>query len=169
LNAGQIIGKGGNGGDGANALNLDGFTCIVQPPSDGGNGGDGIELTTDAVIDNAFGLIAGGGGGASGLQAFCLPDDTPVAGAGGGGGQGNSPGFGGDGGSAETQSGTTLAADGDDATINKAGGAGGTLGKSGLSNAPASGGDAGKAIKTNGNTVTITAGNNSEQLKGAVV
>ena len=40
--------------------------------SDGGfDGGPAIIFTTDAVIDNSFGLIGGGGGGATGTRSLC--------------------------------------------------------------------------------------------------
>ncbi len=171
INLGQILGHGGDGGTGGSMSAYP--TCTAGTPGDGSAGGDALELTTDATIDNSFGLIYGGGGGASGaLATVCFFDtetstEFSVGGQGGGGGQGCSGGSGGAGGTGNTASGSA----GDNGSISgpgENGVRGGEWGEAGDSEGGASGGAGGKAIELNGNSVTITAGNNSEQIKGAV-
>lgn len=169
INAGQIIGRGGDGGEGG--LVLDG---LPQLGGAGDNGGPAAEFTTDAVIDNSFGLIGGGGGGGQGGEGALGPTGSALRGNGGGGGQGLAPS---NGGTAAAVGDLIAGDDGNQGDVNApgAGGSsffrmdgytGGGLGQNGLG---ADGGAAGAAIITNGNTVTITAGNNSEQVRGAIV
>lgn len=169
INQGQIIGRGGDGGQGAD-VSFDG-ACLVGTPEGGGIGGDALNLTTNCIIDNTYGLIGGGGGGGAGGSGVCSVGGTKRTGDGGGGGQGY---LGGSGGAAGgTDGGVSLGNAGSDGAKNYAGtGAysGGELGQSGQSNPfGGAGGAAGKAIKKNGNTVTITGGNNSTQIRGAIV
>ena len=172
INQGQIIGAGGNGGDGALLDNLAG--CLDFNGQAGQPGGDALDATTDLTIDNSLGLIGGGGGGGAGGASECALLES---GNGGGGGQGfSNPG---NGGIAGTVSGTgSTGGAGQDGTRNSAGAAGsvavtpagdgGGLGENGVTIGGVSGGTAGKAVETNGNTVTITAGSNSAQVKGVV-
>lgn len=154
INLGRIVGPGGDGGDGGEASGMPG-SCSTSPATNGLPAGDSLSLSTDTVIDNGFGLIGGGGGGGAGDDATCFFDGEfgiwiGTNGNGGGGGQGQIGG---------TPSGT-IAAPGRN---------GGALGQPGGDETTATGGSAGNAILKNGNTVTIIAGNNSEQIKGAVI
>ena len=157
INQGQQIGKGGNGGNGGTAIK-EGLDCVLTPPTAPDVGSPAIEFTTSAIIDNSFGLIAGGGGGAIGQELTeCRPSGDPAQGQGGGGGQGINGGQGGDGNPA-----------GATGTQNNPGSGyrvGGELGNVASTDRAAGG----AAIITNGNTITITGGNNSEQLKGGIV
>lgn len=170
---GQIIGKGGNGGKGQDASYESGV-CTLFPSTftNGSNGGAGLEVTTNTIIDNTYGLIGGGGGGGGGGLASCFAGGA-LSGNGGCGGQGLI------GGSAGVKG---LATDGATQGVNGAAGAknypgtklecasGGELGEAGQSwSGGGNGGLAGAAIITNGKTVTITGGNNSTQLRGAIV
>lgn len=171
INAGRVIGKGGDGGSGGGII-TDESGCLVGTGNAGTDGGDAWEFTTDAIVDNSLGLIGGGGGGGRGSDGDCL-NETSGGGGGGGqgylGGQGASPGV-------VTGSGTandpgtdgTAQYPGSGGNINgfAAGFDGGELGQDGGGD---TGGLAGAAITTNGNTVTITAGNNAEQIKGAII
>jgi hypothetical protein len=172
---GKVLGKGGKGGKGGDISNVGG--CQAGSGFDGQDGGDAFEFTTDVVLDNLLGLIGAGGGGGAGSDAQCFTDTSGEAGSGGGGGQGFQGGAGGAAGAAldpqytegvSGQSGTRNYA-GDGGTSNA--GDGGTLGQDGQSAfvGISQGGSAGRAILTNGNTVTITAGDNAEQIKGDIV
>lgn len=175
VNLGQIIGAGGDGGAGPDT-SVTHPNCSFGTAGNGSQGGDALDLTTDATIDNGFGLIGGGGGGGSGRRGICTYDSeidsyVVVGGAGGGGGQGYTGGSGGSGGSASSDYHTNTlnnGATGPSGTIGAPGANGGELGEQGGSEQGGTGGLSGKAIETNGNTATITAGNNSEQLKGDV-
>lgn len=175
VNLGQIIGAGGNGGTGPNT-SVTHPNCNFGTAGDGLSGGDALDLTTDATIDNGFGLISGGGGGGSGIKGSCEYDGEldlyrVSGGRGGGGGQGYTGGAGGTGGTASSNYHTNALANGftgASGTIGSPGSNGGELGEQGGSQQGGTGGAAGKAIDKNGNTVIITAGNNSEQIKGDV-
>ena len=167
INAGRVLGKGGNGGSGGGITDADG-TCLQGNGNAGTDGGDAWEFTTDATLDNSLGLIGGGGGGGRGGDGDC---PLKKSGGGGGGGQGY---LGGSGAAPGVVSGVggSPGESGQDGTANYAGAGGepngfdgGGLGEDGGGD---TGGAAGNAITTNGNTVTITAGNNPEQLKGAI-
>lgn len=165
INQGQILGKGGDGGKGGTLNAISGVSCQEALSAGGFDGGDALEVTTNVTIDNSFGLIGGGGGGATGTRSLCTEE---ISGNGGSGGQGFTPGLGGAAGDviADGTPGTV----GVNATRNAPGPAGGKLGEAGLSTPQdGNGGAAGRAIVTNGNVVTITAGNNAEQVKGAIV
>lgn len=156
INLGGIYGSGGGGGEG-------GYYEVEEPSygpaGSGGGGGTALTLTTDVTIDNGFGQIFGGGGGAGGYIG-----SGTTSGNGGGGGQGSPGGSGGAAGTTQGSSGTAGAA----GTIGAPGGNAGAWGSAGANNS-ATGGAAGTAINSAGNTVTITAGNNSEQIKGAQI
>jgi len=166
---GQIYGAGGAGGTGGDA-GPDTVSCAVAGVGSGLSGGDAINLTTDAIIDNGFGIIYAGGGGGEGMLGECIEEPGPVyfgnGGDGGGGGQGLVGGGGGVGGLATGAGGGVDGVTGENGSIGAPGSNGGTFGVDGDG---VGGGSSGLAIKTNGNTVTITAGNNSLQILGAVV
>ena len=157
INQGQALGKGGNGGDGGTAT-VEGLDCVLIPPTAPQVGGPAMSFTTDATIDNSFGLIGGGGGGGIGQELTeCSPNGNPAQGQGGGGGQGFNAGAGGAGNPA-----------GNAGTRNNPGSGyriGGVLGNEATADQAAGG----AAIITNGNTITITAGNNAEQIRGTIV
>lgn len=169
-NLGRIIGKGGRGGNGGILMNED--SCADFDGQDGLNGTDALSLSTYTVIDNSTGLIGGGGGGGSGTPSSCY---DLRGGSGGGGGAGVNVGAGGDGG---WVAGTgTAGGDGTSGTPTTGGiggdggngGYGGGLGEDGQGRFGASGGTGGNAILKNGNTLIIVAGDNTAQIKGAVV
>ncbi len=155
---GSIFGKGGNGGTGGDIE----APQVLGVPTNGSAGGLALNITTNAIIDNGFGLIAGGGGGEGGFKGA-----GTVSGNGGGGGQGCSGGSGGLAGAASGP-GNTQGTNGSGGTKGSPGGGGGALAEAGANTPDASGGAAGAAINKNGNTVTIIAGNNSEQIIGLV-
>lgn len=170
INLGFIVGAGGDGGSGGAAVyDSETVSCLSLAHPNGGDGGDALNLTVDTVIDNGFGLIGGGGGGGVGTPGNCtVAPPLAVGGNGGGGGQGLAGGAAGD---AGLGSGAPDSSDGEIGVAGSfatPGGNGGEFGQDGDSGYGGSGGSAGSAITTNGNTVTITAGNNSEQIKGAV-
>lgn len=168
INSGQIIGTGGLGGEGASPeWDAETDVCFFAIGNAGESGGPAAEFTTDVIIDNSFGLIGGGGNGGTGGNGMCN-GALVFAGGGGGGGQGLVGGLGGAGGTTFSSS----AANGVSGNVNS-GGLGGapTSGSGGTGQFGLAGGTlgSGAAIITNGNTVTITAGNNSEQVRGAIV
>jgi hypothetical protein len=137
-------------------------------------------FTTDSVLDNLTGLIAGGGGGGQGGQSVAGSVNHTAGGAGGGGAGCNigGTGFRGDsernasrltGGEATTATrriggvgGAYSSNLGNPTSVNN-GQNGGSLGESGNGSL---GGNAGYAINKNGFNVTIIAGDNAEQIKG---
>lgn len=174
INQGRVLGKGGNGGNGGDLTfaGAGGTVCVAGDGDNGIDGGDAFSFTTDTTLDNLLGTIGGGGGGGAGSNGIC-PD--AIAGSGGGGGQGYVGGTGGSAGVAEPPA--IEGIDGTDGTRSYAGngnsgaGDGGSLGQDGGDSTIGSaiGGSAGRAIITNGNTVTITAGNNPEQILGDII
>lgn len=102
-NAGNIIGKGGNGGSGRASPTPPTYTPAAT------SGGPAFNLTTPITLNNT-GFIAGGGGGGS----FCGGPTTGRAQTGGGGGAGGGTG------------GTVLTSG-----VTAVGGAGGAIGASG--------------------------------------
>lgn len=164
INQGQIIGAGGQGGTGASPeYDSDINACILTTGFPGDLGGLALELSTDVTIDNTFGLIAGGGNGGAGGTGACIGISQTSAGGGGGGGQGL---IGGAGGIAGT--GTNPASNGAVGAKNYggAGGAGFTDDEDGLGGGQLGGGP---SIDKNGNTLVITGGNNSTQIRGAII
>ena len=186
VNASVMSGLGGDGGDGRDAT-----TTLLGGGSVGSAGGDALNLSMPTTLDNAAGYLygGGGGGGGGGAAADYNPPGTGSRAAGGGGGRGYS--------AAKGQGGYTAgAADGTDGTVGTTsargtggaggvsfgnyggkGGNGGDWGANGQSGSAASGpntasaragGAAGYAIRKNGHSLTITAGNNSTQIKGSV-
>lgn len=169
INQGRVLGKGGNGGNGGD-LTDEGGDCVATAGATGASGGDAFDFATDVTLDNLLGLIGGGGGGGAGSSAVC----PSLVGDGGGGGQGFQGGLGGSGGISPTSGNGDDGTNGSKSYAGKGGefdgGDGGELGQGGKESASSiSGGAAGRAILTNGNTVTITAGDNAEQIKGAIV
>lgn len=173
VNKGYIYGKGGAGGNydsagaaGASALHID-FPCTVDNAAGyifgGGGGGGGAQLTWVGYY-----LRAGGGGGAGSNGGSAVNStqyssytinahaQTGTASAGGVGGQ---------------VSGTTIYAQGGSGGGPGSGGTAGVANKGSSSFTPASyvGGAAGAALVKNGHSVTITAGNDTTRIKGAIV
>ena len=183
INLGVTCGSGGAGGKGGD-VDYDGITFTALNPVAGAAGGNCFEFTTDAILDNGFGQILAGGGGGSGTFGDLVEESPSVfvayAGNGGGGGQGQVGGgkglkgvaldFGVDGfdGFDGSVSGYGEGGETGDPLLPLAN-RGGSFGEAGLNADGVGGGASGLAIKTNGNSVTITAGNNSEQIKGGIV
>ena len=108
VNRGFIVGRGGNGGNGANIVSSGKFSGSVYSTRSavaGSNGGDAFQLDHDIEIDNQ-GVIGGGGGGGGGSgsagQIIQPPSDWMSCGMSGGGGGGGAGSVSGDGGAAET-------------------------------------------------------------------
>lgn len=122
INNGNIIGKGGDGGQLTDP--------IAGTTGEGEDGGTAINLTVDADVVNNFNIYGGGGGGAAaafGFQfnlGFGLPPLVFVIGSGGGGGAG-----GGQGGQLTSSIGLSFYSDGTNGTAGQFGvpGQGGTL------------------------------------------
>lgn len=167
INAGEIIGAGGDGGRGGFAYWETGISPdpISQNGIAGKDAGHAFSMSTDCVIDNLTGLFGGGGGGVTGSssQAGSDPNDM-IAGDGGDGGAGSTPGTGGLAGRAETPLNLIVGTEGVDGNKLFSGFLAGNLGEDAVF-----GGDGGDAIHTNGFNVTILAGNNSNQIKGDIV
>ncbi len=161
INKNYIWGKGGAGGHSLTTAN----------PTAGAAGGTGLLVDYPCTIDNGAGYIFGGGGGGGG--------SINVVGArtyyfGGGGGAGQNAGAGGTASGPYSVSGMggTASSGGAGGSYGSAyGGAGGGLGAAGGrgngSTTPA-GGAGGKAIAKQGKAVTISAGDNTTQIRGAV-
>lgn len=143
INNGKIIGRGGKGG-----INRGGFNSGGGP---GGAGGAAIKVTsTNCVINNANGTIAGGGGG-GGAAGSPSPDASYWVESGGGGG-GAGYGTGGDSGAYAhgAAGGESTGGAGGVGYASVVGGAGGAWGKNGNTggrgeNAGAGGGLGGRA------------------------
>lgn len=171
VNKGYIRGRGGNGG---------------TPTAAGTAGGAALYVDMDCTIDNTNGYIFGGGGGGGGasnahsalsvnLRASGGGGAGSAVGAGGTTGNAGSPGTATTGGAGGTESHSVLTN-----TWKAIGGAGGANGAAGVSGSTSAsggtgwttrttaGGAAGASIVRNGKTVTITGGNNTAQIKGAI-
>lgn len=172
---GYILGKGGNGGDGADS---DAFGGGANPAEPGTAGGPALELTCRLNLDMALGRIWGGGGGGGG-SGIKNAGETGGDGGGGGiaGGLGGSAGS--PGGVAGSNGGTgILAIPGGSAQ----GGTGGSWGEpgqvgtsfgGGFNELGGAGGNSGRAIKLNGNILTYITSDEAtliaeDRLKGAV-
>lgn len=185
VNKGYILGRGGAGGDGGGAA--------------GSPGGTALYADYPCTVDNSAGYIFGGGGGGGGAYFYASTSDGVRAGGGGGaganGGAAGASAAGWAGGSnksitrqaaAGAQSsggvgaiGVCLPGISDDYAYGGSGGGPGTAGVAGsykvgkgTGNTPrgyGAGGAAGAAILKNGQAVTVTAGNNINQIKGAIV
>lgn len=171
INQGQIIGRGGDGGEGG-AVDYELSVCFVSDGFNGEAGGTAISLSTNTIIDNTYGLIGGGGGGGAGTRGTCSASFRQ-SGNGGCGGQGY---IGGAGGAAGDAGFATTSGDvGPDGAKNYPGSgsgfnAGGELGQAGTDAVTGGvGGAGGAAVNRNGKTLTITGGNNSTQVRGAIV
>jgi hypothetical protein len=183
VNAGKMLGLGGDGGDGG--VGADAGTA-------GAAGGPAIKFESTAAmadataipltIDNTSGYIAGGGGGGGGGGGTGEGGGGGGQGGGGGGGQGG--GYGGGGYASGSNAGWTIpytrfvgGGDGDPfgpAGQGRSGGWWGSDGQEGDAGYNGGvggiGGAGGKAVDKNGRSVSITwlGGNNSTQVKGAV-
>ena len=171
VNKGYIRGRGGNGGAyntagdaGSTALYVD-YPCTVDNAAGyiyGGGGGGG-----GAYDYNANNYYRSGGGGGAGSSAGTVSSSTssdgaaskvqPVAGTVSGGGAGGSV----------TINGYTVYG-GNGGGLGAAGATGVAFTYSGFTKAAFAGGAAGAAITKNGKVVTITAGNDTTRIKGAV-
>lgn len=177
-NNGQVLGRGGAGGNGGLVDATDPKQPILLDGSNGGSGGNAMEFNYDLDLINNGTIGAGGGGGGGGTGAALL--GSAIGGGGGGGGQGQiNSGFGLN--SVISTSSTGVATDGTQGTqgTNTAagsggiagvyqgigagnGGAGGSLGQSGQSGGSTeasqggSGGSAGSSLEKNGYTVNIS-------------
>ena len=165
INAGEIIGAGGDGGDGGSAFWEPGFTDpTTAPGGNGSNGGNGLSLSTDTVIDNLTGLIAGGGAGEQGkMSSAGSSPEYNFAGSGGNGGAGVTFGLGGNRGESISGGSAIYGVNGKNGYKAFAEQGAGGLGEDTLT------ASAGDAIHKNGFNVTILAGNNSNQVKGSIV
>ncbi|WP_130906907.1 hypothetical protein [Pseudomonas sp. Sample_16] len=181
INKGVIQGKGGSGG----AFNVA-----------GGAGGNALYIDYPCTIDNGLGYIYGGGGGGGGVNSVNGGYYLRTAGGGGAGATGGDVSTTST--NATTLSGSNLvqagvgssSAGGSGGVINwtiaatiylrQYGGAGGAPGSAGVagtyaitgvsySSSVTASGAAGSAISRNGYTVTITAGNDTTHIKGAVI
>lgn len=173
INQGFIVGAGGNAGDGA-YYNVP--LVISISATNGTIGGNALTIRIDTTLDNLTGLIGSGGGGSGGSGAFTVGPGVGYAG-GSGGSAGEIPGLGG-----VSANGDPLL-DGEDGSFNFFGSGtfhgvrGADLGEDGLDGetgtgddvtSPGDGRPAGTAITTNGNILTITGGDNPDQIKGAI-
>lgn len=181
VNKGMIQGRGGAGGNATSS----GATV-------GSAGGVALHVDYPCTTDNSAGYIFGGGGGGGGTWGrwwVAITESYIYGYAGGGGGQGASGGAAGTGRgdySVIAQGAGTGSASGSHGRGATAGnglsygqsGAGGDAGTSGgigstttgyTTRTIATAGAAGAAIAKNGKTVTITAGNDTNRIKGAIV
>ncbi len=188
INNGFIMGKGGNGGVGGG---------LGIYATHGGHGGTALNIQRNTTVDNTNGFIlggGGGGGGGGGAYATCNCgkggcDEGSAQGGGGGGGAGGGL----DGGSGAAPGSTVLTSGAGGAgggsslsTCNTVSGAGGQAGDWGGSAAqgnagnlasaedpnlktPGAGGQGGKAVNRNTSIITFIGGNNSTQVRGAIV
>lgn len=191
-NNGEVLGRGGIGGDGGG----NNTSCIAGTA--GSVGGDALELLFDLSIDNLNGNIyggGGGGGGGGGAFGVFLTISGTAGGGGGGGGQSGLTVVGGTGGSASggvdniapggvgssgvyanegagDAGGIAFPADGGDGGDGGGWGEVGVTGSSGTGSVNACtgyvGGAAGKAVELTGNTITWLGGNTPSQVKGDV-
>ena len=195
-NNGFILGRGGDGGKGAEFGGAGGTSTDRTNGFTGKPGGTAIQGAGAGVvlnITNANGFIWGGGGGGGGGGGTCPSVNTESNGGGGGGGAGGSKGGYGGGSTAQNTANAALGGDGTWAAsaANGAGGAGTTTG--GTANAGGAGGDwgaagsagagsasdathtspgtagaAGKAQNDNGGTTNWVSGSGSPNAKGAI-
>lgn len=196
INHGFILGKGGNGGDGAGLLDQGaGLSGAFVRGGDAGQGGGNAILGPGAGVTfnlyNADGFTWGGGGGGGGGAVSGPAAGNTSNGGGGGGGAGggdigrgskaNNVAYGNDGsrgstgpngipgiGGAGATSGGQGANGGNGGDWGTAGSAGGAA-TSFVNQLPAGvAGPAGKAIELNGGAVTIVTGAGAPHVKGAV-
>lgn len=186
-NSGNIVGKGGDGGD---------STEWSGTPTPGTAGGHAILARLPLSINN-IGLIGGGGGGGGGAGGAAEHNGNYcMRGGSGGGGAGNTVGvpgivhtgchhrgavgsngtelLGGNGGAGVSDGVRTTGSGGKGGDLGQNGSAGGqavggpTTGYGKYRPAGAAGGVAGRAIFTNGHVMTWISGYNTTQVKGAV-
>ena len=190
VNKGYILGRGGNGGpynaagsSGGVALYID-FACELDNGSGfifgGGGGGGGAQTYANkGYARSAGGGGAGANGGTAGAGTAWLDNDptypstefrtgyrAPAAGTADAGGLGAYQ-------TSQVEEGSTLyttVTGGTGGGPGVAGGSGSAVNVGKIWNAEQyAGGAAGAAITRNGNTVSIIAGNNTTQIKGAIV
>ena len=191
VNKGYIVGKGGDGGAntggaggaGANALYID-MNCELDNGAGyvfgGGGGGGGYRAYSSPDPQN-YDIRAGGGGGAGGnggtgaASAKVGSIGTALILTNGANGTISAGGAGGVVKSDVSLNGQTIS---EQVTGGNGGGPGVAGGQGSYSNVqvtvkdvkvPGAGGAGGAAITRNGNTVSIIAGNNTTQIKGAIV
>lgn len=196
INNGYILGRGGDGGDGAGCLDQGaGLSGAFVRSADAGQGGGTALMNAGSGITvniyNASGHIwGGGGGGGGGGTANPAASSNANGGGGGGGAGGGALGRGSKGAGAQVGTdgsrgsagingalGAGGAGNGTGAT-GGAGGAGGDWGADGTAGtqpAPSASnmaagvaGPAGKAVELNGGAVTFVSGSGSPNVKGAV-
>lgn len=187
VNKGYIRGRGGNGGAntggaggaGGTALYID-MNCTLDNGAGyifGGGGGGGGYRAYDSGYPDAYDIRAGGGGGAGGNggtgAASAVVGSSAPSPTASNGGTGTTT-AGGVGGWARGSQGSFFEQvnGGNGGAPGVAGGKGGySNGSSNRKNVKVAGasGAAGAAIARNGKTVTITAGNDTNRIKGAVV
>lgn len=189
VNKGYIRGRGGNGGAntgaagtaGASALYID-MNCILDNGAGyifgGGGGGGGARRIGNSGAQYWVGAGGGGGAGVSGgasggdngntfggTLAYTIEYNTAA--------QAGTADAGGSGGRFRQSAGNSYAdvIGGSGGGLGTAGGPGTSSHSGSLKDATAlgAGGAAGAAITRNGNTVSIIAGNNTTQIKGAIV
>jgi len=168
VNNGVIVGRGGNGGDGARINNFPNSNMLDGSP--GTSGGPALTVSSAVTVNNTNGIIGGGGGGGGGGRAIRYDGKGFSAQLGGGGGGGITSGSGGTGGSGGGW-GFFPAGNGEPGSLTSAGGGGyggggnggnggsyGSSGQTGQSNGsgnvnrgPYPGGAAGAAIVGNSN------------------
>jgi hypothetical protein len=173
IHRGQVLGAGGKGAEGVNALAPNDGDIIQIDGAQGGVGGDALNITVPTVIDVTQGVIYSGGGGSPSTNAEAINFSgnlSVTASNGGSGGQGYvGGGFGGFG----TSTAGTLVdigvsgVAGSRSAPGKVGDLGGGAWGSNSDSNPQSGeaGQAGYAIRSNGNSVTII-GDNDATIRG---
>lgn len=161
VNRGFIRGRGGNAGS---TSDRSGSQYWHGQP-----GREALFLSMSITLDNAAGYIYGGGGGGANEVIYSVKTQY-LQGDGGGGGagaNGGAKGYGG--GNRDGQAGgLTTGGTGYNGNTAQKGGDVGMPGGNSAYPARSAGGAAGKAIALNGYSCSITAGNNSTQIKGAV-
>jgi hypothetical protein len=152
----QLMGMGGAGGDAG----------IYGTPNEQGEvGGTAFEANCDVEIDNGVGLIWAGGGGGDGQSYLSYPGPTFIPRLGGGGGQGYGYSVAG-----RSTNGISFVSSAEGGNITTAGNYenenfGGGWGEDGY-NATGRSSNAGIAVKSNGFSVTFTAGDNTNSIRG---
>jgi hypothetical protein len=148
INNGYIVGMGGSGAAGANAVGQGGG---IAPGNAGGTGGPALYAQTALSVTNNGTIGGGGGGGGSGTSGLGTSGGSGHpggAGGGGGGGAGYNPGPGGAGG-AGSESGDGPGSSGGAGSLTGGGGGGGPGASVYL---PGGGGGAGGALGAGGGT-----------------
>lgn len=148
VNNGTIMGRGGDGGRGAENN--------IPFASPGSTGGPALYVQRATSINNVNRISGGGGGGGGGAWSFFLAGKTPEAAGGGGGGGGIGGSSGGVGGVGYPSS-DRIGGTGGSGTLTS-NGAGGAAGQAGKSGAGGSGGTYGASGSGGGDDTTGTYG-----------